>query len=139
MFFPDYDGVGLLNYCRLIEKVQSECEFWLMPGWRDLLRKYGSNSVWQNTCKEFNAALAHLEQRGMPPEPDQLCQALSLHGWRLSMRRSGSRLEPLIRLVGVGRIEHADSCKFPACERRTRLRCLPGAAVIIFIPQLLSG
>lgn len=83
MFFPDYDGVGLLNYCRLVDKAMSECEFWLMPGWLDLLRKYGSNSVWQNTSKEFNAALVRLEQRGMPPELDQLCRALSLHGLAL--------------------------------------------------------
>lgn len=83
MFFPDYDGVGLLNYCRLVEKAQSECEFWLMPGWRDLLGKYGSNSVWQNTLEEFNAALARLEQHGMPPELSQLCQALSMHGLAL--------------------------------------------------------
>ena len=83
MFFPDYDGVGLLNYCRLVEKSQSECEFWLMPGWQDLLRKYGSNSVWQSTSKEFNAALVRLEQRGMPPELSQLCQYLSSHGLAL--------------------------------------------------------
>lgn len=83
MFFPDYDGVGLLNYCRLVEKSQCECEFWLMPGWRDLLPKYGSNSVWQNTRREFDAALVRLERRGMPPELGQLCQALSLHGLAL--------------------------------------------------------
>lgn len=83
MFFPDYDGVGLLNYCRLVDKAKSECEFWLMPGWLDLLRKYGSNSVWQNTGKEFNAALVRLERRGMPPEFEQLCRALSLHGLAL--------------------------------------------------------
>lgn len=83
MFFPDYDGVGLLNYCRLLEAAQCECEFWLMPGWIELLRKYGSNSVWQNTRKQFDAALARLEQRGMGPELGQLCQALSLHGLAL--------------------------------------------------------
>jgi hypothetical protein len=83
IFFPDYDGVGLLNYCRLVERAKSECEFWLMPGWRDLLRKYGSNSVWQSTSREFNAAVLRLERRGMPPELGQLCQALSLHGLAL--------------------------------------------------------
>lgn len=83
MFFPDYDGVGLLNYCRLVEKTQSECEFWLMPGWQDLLRKYGSNGIWQNTCKDFHVAYARLEQRGMAPELNALCQALSLHGLAL--------------------------------------------------------
>lgn len=83
MFFPDYDGVGLLNYCRLVEKAQCACEFWLMPDWLDLLRKYGSNSVWQNTSREFHAALVRLEQHGMPAELAQLCQALSLHGLAL--------------------------------------------------------
>ena len=31
MFFPDYDGVGLLNYARLREKSLAPVEFWLMP------------------------------------------------------------------------------------------------------------
>lgn len=83
IFFPDYDGVGLLNYARLIEKTQSAIEFWLMPGWAELLRKYGSNSVWQNTRKDFDAALARLQKKGVPPELAELFRALSTHGLAL--------------------------------------------------------
>lgn len=83
IFFPDYDGVGLLNYARLVEKSRSAIEFWLMPGWSELLQKYGSNSVWQNTRTDFNAALARLEKNGMPLELVGLCHALSLHGLAL--------------------------------------------------------
>lgn len=83
IFFPDYDGVGLLNYARLVEKSLSSIEFWLMPGWLDLLQKYGNNGVWKKTQKEFNAALTRLQTTGMPPELGALCRALSLHGLAL--------------------------------------------------------
>jgi hypothetical protein len=83
IFFPDYDGVGLLNYTRLVEKSLSSIEFWLMPGWLDLLQKYGNNGLWQKTQREFNAALTRFQKNGMPPELGALCQALALHGLAL--------------------------------------------------------
>jgi hypothetical protein len=83
VFFPDYDGVGLLNYARLREKSLAPVEFWLMPDWEGRLRKYGSNRVWQNTRKDFSAALARLEALGMPLEVAELCRAMSGQGLAL--------------------------------------------------------
>lgn len=83
IFFPDYDGVGLLNYARLVEKSQSPIEFWLMPDWSELLQIYGNNSVWQKTRKEFDAAMTRLEKMGMPQELTGFCHALSLYGLAL--------------------------------------------------------
>lgn len=83
MFFPDYDGVGLLNYARLREKSLAPVEFWLMPDWAELLTKYGSNQVWQNTRKDFIAAVARLDALGMPLPLKALCQAMSEQGFAL--------------------------------------------------------
>jgi hypothetical protein len=83
VFFPDYDGVGLLNYARLREKSLAPVEFWLMPDWADRLRQYGSNRVWQNTHKDYAAAIARLATLGMPPAVEALCQAMSGQGLAL--------------------------------------------------------
>lgn len=83
MFFPDYDGVGLLNYARLREKSLAPVEFWLMPDWAGRLRKYGSNPVWQNTRKDFSAAVERLDVMGMPTQVKALCQAMSEQGLAL--------------------------------------------------------
>jgi hypothetical protein len=83
MFFPDYDGVGLFNYARLREKSLAPVEFWLMPDWAGRLRKFGSNRVWQNTRKDFDAALARLDALGMPLPLKALCQAMSEQGLAL--------------------------------------------------------
>lgn len=79
-FFPDYDGVGLLNYARLREKSRAPVHFWLMPDWPERLKKYGSNGAWQKTRKEFDGALARLEIQGMPPDVAVLCRAMAAQG-----------------------------------------------------------
>jgi hypothetical protein len=83
VFFPDYDGVGLLNFARLREKSLAPVEFWLMPEWAELLRTYGSNQVWRNTQKDFSAAVARLDALGMPLPLKALCQAMSAQGFAL--------------------------------------------------------
>lgn len=83
MFFPDYDGVGLLNLARLREKSLAPVEFWLMPDWAERLKKYGNNQVWQNTRKDFSAAVARLDALGMPLPLKALCQAMSEQGMAL--------------------------------------------------------
>ena len=83
VFFPDYDGVGLLNYARLREKSRAPVDFWLMPDWAARLQKYGSNRVWQNTRKDFAAALNRLDAPGMPVALTALCQAMSAQGLAL--------------------------------------------------------
>ena len=83
ILFPDYDGVGLLNYARLRESCAAPCAFWLMPGWQGLLAAYGNNAVWRNTQAEFQAALARLEAAGPEPGVQALCAALSQAGMAL--------------------------------------------------------
>lgn len=81
--FPDYDGVGLLNYARLLEVCPSPCTFWLMPNWQFLLKTYGSNVVWQNTQSDFQAAYPRLKAAGAPEVVLELCSELSRHGLAL--------------------------------------------------------
>jgi len=83
IFFPDYDGVGLLNYARLLEVARSPCTFWLMPNWRACLQRYGSNAVWRNTLSEFAAAVPRLEAAGAGSEVLELCVVLRNQGLAL--------------------------------------------------------
>jgi hypothetical protein len=83
IIFPDYDGVGLLNYAKLLEVCCSPTTFWVMPDWRNLLKTYGTNQVWQNTQLDFQAALPRLKAAGAPEEVIELCAALSDQGLAL--------------------------------------------------------
>lgn len=83
ILFPDYDGVGLLNYARLREVCASPCSFWLMPGWGARLSTYGSNQVWRDTQSQFRQAVRRLEALGLEDEVAELCQALSREGLAL--------------------------------------------------------
>lgn len=83
ILFPDYDGVGLLNYAKLLECSRSPCSFWLMPDWPALVKTYGSNVVWQNTQADFQTAFARLKAAGAPEEVIELCVALSSQGLAL--------------------------------------------------------
>ncbi len=51
-----------------------------MPEWQERLRKYGNNSVWQATRKEFNSALGRLQNSVMPRDVGQLCSAMAALG-----------------------------------------------------------
>ncbi|MES2018718.1 MAG: hypothetical protein V4484_19685 [Pseudomonadota bacterium] len=83
VFFPDYDGVGLLNYSRLVENACCPVEFWLMPDWEVRLHKYGNNGLWNKTRKHFDAAIVRLGEHGMPSALGGLCRALAEHGLAL--------------------------------------------------------
>lgn len=83
IIFPDYDGVGLLNYAKLMEVCRSPCVFWLMPDWPALLKKYGSTVVWQNTQSEFQIAYPRLKTAGAPDGVLELCVELSKQGLAL--------------------------------------------------------
>lgn len=83
IIFPDYDGVGLLNYAKLLEVCRSPCRFWLMPDWPSLLRKYGSNVVWKNTLSDFHAAYPRLKGADVPQGVLDLCAELSKQGLAL--------------------------------------------------------
>ena len=83
MFFPDYDGVGFLNYARLLEKSVSPVDFWLMPGWKSLLQKYGNNVVWQSTFREFKAGMTRLLKHNVPVYLTELGDTMSRSGLAL--------------------------------------------------------
>jgi len=83
VFFPDYDGVGLANYARLLARSRAPVVFWLMPDWLARLRQYGSNSVWLKTYPMFQAALAQLAAAPLAPELLALTQAMASHGLAL--------------------------------------------------------
>lgn len=54
-FFADYDGVGLNNFRRLSERLKERAEFWMMPNWKALLKRYGQNQLWVDTAREFDS------------------------------------------------------------------------------------
>jgi hypothetical protein len=83
IFFPDYDGVGLLNYAKLLETACCPCTFWLIPDWKTLLQKYGNHFVWQNTLSDFQAALPRLQAAKITNEVQELCVSLSTSGLAL--------------------------------------------------------
>ena len=60
ILFPDYDGIGLMNYARLRAQLSADCEFWLMPDWPRLLKKYGNPTVWRDNLDSFEAAYDRL-------------------------------------------------------------------------------
>jgi hypothetical protein len=67
ILFADYDGVGLLNYARLLER-RIRCEFWLMPNWAERLQRFGNPQIWQDTQTESHAALSRFQTH--PPEAE---------------------------------------------------------------------
>lgn len=83
ILFPDYDGVGLLNYARLREVCAGPCSFWLMPDWQARLYAFGSHQVWLNTCSDFQSARIKLEAMGWEDGVSDLCKALSSAGMAL--------------------------------------------------------
>lgn len=71
ILFPDYDGVGLMNYARLRSKLGKKCSFWLIPGWKQLLKEFGSNKIWLDTFGDFKSANNRLRELD-DPELQQL-------------------------------------------------------------------
>jgi hypothetical protein len=83
ILFPDYDGVGLLNYARLRSRLGKRCTFWLMPDWRRLLEGFGNSKLWNDSFADFESAWKRL-QDGASPELLELM---------LEMRTQGRALE----------------------------------------------
>lgn len=82
--FPDYDGVGLHNYVRLKQHLGSRARFWLMPDWKDKLLRFGSNSLWQDTQRDFQAAVRGLEGiLGDEPDLKHLIGTMQANGLAL--------------------------------------------------------
>ncbi len=83
IFFPDYDGIGLQNFARLRERLGDACAFWMIPGWRDLIQRYGNRNIWQDNLANFQDAVARLAALGMQPEVADLCRSLQSSGMAL--------------------------------------------------------
>lgn len=83
VLFADYDGVGLHNYMRLLDQCGTQCSFWLMPGWRELLTRFGNQTIWQDNHQRFVAAADQLAKSGAPDEVLELCRCMSREGLAL--------------------------------------------------------
>ncbi len=83
VFFPDYDGIGLQNFARLCERVGDACDFWLIPGWRDLINRYGNRKIWQDNLANYQDAVSRLTALGMQVELAELCRELQTSGLAL--------------------------------------------------------
>lgn len=79
-YVADYDGVGLLNYVKLRQASGAPVEFWLMPGWRELLRRYGSAELWRRTRQQAESAAARLAVEQWPQTVRELRDALTAEG-----------------------------------------------------------
>ncbi len=62
VLFPDYDGIGLLNFVRLHRVLKQDVHFWLMDDWQHKLQHYGNQRIWRNTRKGVLAAHAYFSQ-----------------------------------------------------------------------------
>ena len=62
ILFPDYDGVGLSNYVRLLNALHpdSALQFYWLPDWEAKLEKFGNTDCWLKTRVQFENAFAKL-------------------------------------------------------------------------------
>ncbi|MOA53586.1 hypothetical protein D3C78_1770680 [compost metagenome] len=54
-----------------------------MPGWVDLLHRYGNRKIWLDNRANFEDALRRLQGQGMPPELVELCSVMQYTGFAL--------------------------------------------------------
>ena len=83
ILFPDYDGIGLQNFARLRERLGDACEFWLIPGWAELLNRLGNREIWLNNLVNFQEAVTRLQALNMSPALVDLCRSLQTAGLAL--------------------------------------------------------
>ncbi len=62
ILFPDYDGVGLNNYVRLVNALHTDSalQFYWLPDWENKLEKFGKAESWLKTRVQFENAFAKL-------------------------------------------------------------------------------
>lgn len=63
ILFPDYDGIGLSNYVRLVIALhpKSTVHFYWLPDWEHKLVTFGNTKIWRDTRVLFENALQKLE------------------------------------------------------------------------------
>ena len=82
-FFPDYDGVGLMNYARIKACLGNKVHFWLMPEWKTKLTRLGNDTLWKDTFRDFQAAQGRLANLQIERELLTLMQSMQIHGLAL--------------------------------------------------------
>jgi hypothetical protein len=82
-FFPDYDGVGLMNYARIKACLGNKVHFWLMQEWETKLTHFGYDTLWKDTFRDFQSAQERLTKLQIEPELLQLMQSMQIHGLAL--------------------------------------------------------
>jgi len=83
VFFPDYDAVGLSNYCRLHAALSPPPQFWLMPQWADKLQRYGQSRLWKSQLDTWLAAERYLRQHCADAGVIDLLAQMRAHGLAL--------------------------------------------------------
>lgn len=62
ILFPDYDGIGLSNYVRLVDSLHPETtlQFYWLPNWEDKLATFGNTETWSKSRVHFENAISKL-------------------------------------------------------------------------------
>jgi hypothetical protein len=62
ILFPDYDGIGLTNYARLVHSLHpdSTLHFYWLPDWENKLATFGNAEIWLKTHVQFVNAFEKL-------------------------------------------------------------------------------
>ncbi len=62
ILFPDYDGIGLTNYARLVHSLHpdSTLHFYWLPDWENKLATFGNSEIWLKTRVQFENAFEKL-------------------------------------------------------------------------------
>ena len=83
LLFPDYDGVGLSNYVRLAQAINSNTtlEFYWMTNWQEKLIRFGDAEIWMNTRTQFENAFEKLRTLGLSNDQfKELAHLSQFHG-----------------------------------------------------------
>lgn len=86
VMFPDYDGVGLANYVRLLKALPSnyKLRFYWMPNWEAKLQQFGNADLWRKTRSQFERAIELLQEaNGLNEEFEKLAQLSKFYGLAL--------------------------------------------------------
>ncbi|TDT44553.1 hypothetical protein DES49_0664 [Halospina denitrificans] len=89
ILFPDYDGTGLENYARLKTAIGDQASFWLMPGWKALLARYGNRTIWQDNLVTFETARQRLKWLAPEDRVHELIEELAFWGMMLEQEAIG--------------------------------------------------
>lgn len=79
-FFPDYDGVGLLNFARLRSRLGHSVAIVDARVAISSRERFGCTTLWQDTQREFNAMLAHPATADFDVEVEAIDRSMQASG-----------------------------------------------------------